>query len=170
MLQAVKPLLQDELSGQRLLRNAFGSFATGVTIVTARSHAGTLCGVTANSFSSLSIDPPLVLWSLGRSASSFPVFEQSSHCTIHVLNETQELLARRFATSGIDRFAGLDFEVGPGGVPVIGEVAARFDCRIVNRNWGGDHLIYIAEVDEFIHDPTRRPLLFHSGKMSRLAR
>lgn len=168
MLPALKAVSPDPIPPTRSLRDAFGAFATGVTIVTTRSPSGTVCGVTANSFSSLSLDPPLVLWSLGANASSFPVFEAAAHFVVHVLADDQDVLARRFATSGIDRFSGLALEDGPHGIPLIPDVAARFDCRTLYRNWGGDHVIYVGQVDHHVHSPERRPLLFHAGKMGRL--
>src|SRR4051812_32453380 len=105
-------------------RQALGMFATGVTVVTGRDVTGTVVGLTANSFNSVSLDPPLVLWSLSRRAGSMPVFARGSHYAIHILAADQVALAQRFATKDIDRFAGLAWREGAGGVPVLDGVAA----------------------------------------------
>jgi len=149
----------------RAFRTALGSFATGVTVVTSRTPAGRLCGVTVNSFSSLSLDPPLVLWSLSLGSSSHPAFNESTHFIVHVLAEGQEHIAQQFARSGVDRFAGLELEESPEGIPMLPGVVARFQCRTVRRYWGGDHVIFVGEVDGFTHAPDRRPLIFHAGAM-----
>ncbi|MGL4286192.1 MAG: flavin reductase family protein [Phreatobacter sp.] len=153
---------------QRAFRDALGRFATGVTIVTSRTRTGRVCGVTVNSFSSLSLDPPLVLWSLAASSSSHAAFDEASHFVVHVLAEGQEALARQFARSGIDRFAGIATEEGPEGIPMLADVAARFECRTLYRYWGGDHVIFVGRVDGFAQAPERLPLVFHAGAMRRL--
>ena len=102
---------------QSEFRTALGMFATGVTIVTARSATGEPVGLTANSFNSVSLDPPLVLWSLARSAASMPAFSAGSHYAINILSADQQALAQRFATKGVDRFADLAFVDGAGGAP-----------------------------------------------------
>lgn len=153
---------------QRAFRDALGRFVTGVTVVTSRTGAGKACGVTVNSFSSLSLDPPLVLWSLAASSSSHAAFDAASHFVVHVLAEGQEALARQFARSGIDRFAGIETVEGPQGIPMLADVAARFECRTLYRYWGGDHVIFVGRVDGFAQAPERAPLVFHAGAMRRL--
>jgi 3-hydroxy-9,10-secoandrosta-1,3,5(10)-triene-9,17-dione monooxygenase reductase component len=153
----------------RALRDALGRFVTGVTVVTSRTKSGKACGVTVNSFASLSLDPPLVLWSLSLTSSSHPAFDEATHFVVHVLADGQEDIARQFARSGIDRFAGLELDVGPEGIPVIPGVAARFECRTLYRYWGGDHVIFVGRVDAFDHAPDRDPLVFFSGGMRQLA-
>lgn len=153
---------------QRRLRDALGSFVTGITIVTARDRAGAPVGVTIGSFGSLSLDPPLVHWSLGRASSSYPAFEAASHFAVHVLADDQSALAMQFARSGIDRFADVPWEEAHG-IPLIRDAAAHFACRMVERFPGGDHVIFVGRVLEFRHQSHRRPLIFHQGGMRGLA-
>lgn len=158
-----------QATDQRSLRDALGRFVTGVTVVTSRARSGKACGVTVNSFASLSLDPPLVLWSLSLTSSSHPAFDEATHFVVHVLAEGQEGIARQFARSGIDRFAGLELDVGPEGIPVLPGVAARFECRTLYRYWGGDHVIFVGRVDAFDHVPDRQPLVFFAGGLRQLA-
>lgn len=151
----------------RLYRKALGAFATGVTIVTSRGPGGQDAGLTANSFNSASLDPPMVLWSLGKRASTVQVFMEAGHFSVHVLAAGQEELARRFATSGIDRFAGMQPQRGPGGVPLLEGCAARFDCRTSYRYEGGDHVIFVGEVLSFA-DFGREPLVFQGGGFAKV--
>jgi len=144
-------------------RAALGSFATGVTVITARAADGTPVGLTANSFNSVSLDPPMVLWSLAKKSLSLPVFCASSHWAVHVLAADQEALSGRFGRSGEDKFAGLDIESGTAGVPLLQGCAARFQCRGSFQHEGGDHVIFVGEVVSF--DRTdRAPLVFHAGR------
>jgi 3-hydroxy-9,10-secoandrosta-1,3,5(10)-triene-9,17-dione monooxygenase reductase component len=149
-----------------VFRQALGQFATGVTIVTTRAPDGTPVGLTANSFTSLSLDPPLVLWSLARSARSREVFESSEHFAIHVLGADQLELSMRFASRSDTKFAGLMMAEGHGGVPLLANCAARFQCRKTEAIDGGDHRIYIGEVLELDHCACE-PLLFHAGQYGR---
>lgn len=150
-------------------RNALGSFATGVTIVTTRDAAGQDCGLTANSFNSVSLDPPMVLWSLARSSMSMDVFRDADHFAVHILAADQEPLSNGFAKRGADKFAGLAPERGAGGVPLLTGCAARFQCRTAYQYEGGDHIIFVGEVIAFDHDD-RAPLLFHGGRYALAAR
>jgi flavin reductase (DIM6/NTAB) family NADH-FMN oxidoreductase RutF len=109
-------------------RSALGAFATGVTVVTALDPTGRPVGLTANSFNSVSLTPPLVLWSLSRRAGSLPAFSGGSHYAINILAADQKELAERFASKDVDRFAGLTFRQGAGGAPVIAGSAAVFEC------------------------------------------
>ncbi len=145
-------------------RTALGMFATGVTIVTARSPDGTLVGVTANSFNSVSLNPPLVLWSLSKAAASLPSFRTGSHYAINVLGAQQQALAKRFATKNVNRFADVDFVDGLAGAPLLSGAAATFEC--FNRTWHeeGDHIIFIGQVERCWHRVGAAPLLFHGGK------
>jgi 3-hydroxy-9,10-secoandrosta-1,3,5(10)-triene-9,17-dione monooxygenase reductase component len=155
---------------QNEFRSALGAFATGVTIVTASDEARGDAGVTANSFNSVSLDPPMVLWSLARKSSSRPVFEAASHFAVHVLASDQEDLSNRFARgSSAEKFAGLDLARGAGGAPLLAGTAARFECRMAYRYDGGDHVIFVGEVEAF--ERSERPaLLFHSGRYALAAR
>ena len=112
----------------REFRNALGSFTTGVTIVTTRDASGHDVGLTANSFNSVSLDPPLVLWSLAKSSTSLSAFVEAKHFAVHILAADQEPLSNRFATRGADKFAGLQIERGEGGMPLLHGCAARFDA------------------------------------------
>jgi flavin reductase (DIM6/NTAB) family NADH-FMN oxidoreductase RutF len=151
----------------REFRNALGSFATGVTIITTRDAEGAPVGITASSFNSVSLDPPLVLFSLARTARSLPAFAGAQHWAVHILRAEQEELCGRFARSGADKFAGLDFASGEGGAPLLGGCAARMQCRTAFRYEGGDHLIFVGEVLAFDRAEAP-PLVFHAGRMRRL--
>jgi 3-hydroxy-9,10-secoandrosta-1,3,5(10)-triene-9,17-dione monooxygenase reductase component len=144
-------------------RGALGRFATGVTIVTTRDGSGNDIGLTANSFNSVSLDPPMVLWSLSRQSLSLPAFTQASYFAVHVLAANQDELAERFARRGIDRFSGLQTERGPGDIPLLADCSARFQCRKAYEYAGGDHVIFVGEVVTFDHSD-RAPLVFHGGR------
>ncbi len=139
-------------------------FATGVTIVTARTPAGTLIGLTANSFNSLSLSPPLVLWSLSQAAGSMPALSTGSHYAINVLAADQKALAERFAGRRDDRWAGVAYTEGASGAPLITGAAASFECFNRSRYEEGDHVIFVGEVERCSHQPGAAPLLFHGGK------
>ncbi len=145
-------------------RDALGMFATGVTIVTARNAQGDFVGLTANSFNSVSLTPPLVLWSLARSAGSMAAFSAGSHYAINILCADQQDLAKQFAARGGDRFAGVEFEVGSGGAPLLQGAAATFECFNRSRYDEGDHVIFVGEVERCTHRAGASPLLFHGGK------
>jgi len=149
----------------RSFRRALGNFATGVTVVTAADAAGRQVGVTANSFNSVSLDPPLVLWSLDKRSSSFEVFEQASHFAVNVLAADQIDLSNNFARPRDDRFAGIEYESGVGGAPVFADCSACFHCENYQRVDGGDHWIMIGKVVAF-DDFGRSPLLYHQGAYS----
>ncbi len=145
-------------------RAALGMFATGVTIVTARAPDGSLVGLTANSFNSVSLNPPLVLWSLGQKAGSMPVFSRGSHYAINILAADQKELAQRFATRDIDRFAGVAWREGAGGAPVLEGVAAVFECANRSQYEEGDHVIFVGEVESCSRREGAQPLIFHGGR------
>lgn len=149
-------------------RNALGCFVTGVTIVTARDVDGQPVGLTANSFNSVSLDPPMVLWSLSLNSSNLPVFRNADSWAVHVLAADQQAMSDRFATPGVDRFAGLTMENGPEGAPLIEGYAARFGCKARFEYEGGDHAIFLGEVVDF----DRREadlLIYHSGRYGRVS-
>jgi 3-hydroxy-9,10-secoandrosta-1,3,5(10)-triene-9,17-dione monooxygenase reductase component len=146
----------------RDFRQALGRFATGVTIVTTRAADGTPVGMTANSFNSVSMDPPMVLWSLARTARSLEAFTQATHWSVHILANDQEALSNRFARAGEDKFAGLRLEQGHGGTPLIAGCSARFQCRTAFQYEGGDHIIFVGEVLDFDRSE-RAPLVFVTG-------
>lgn len=114
-------------------------------------------GLTANSFNSVSLSPPLVLWSLARSAGSMPVFSRGSHYAINILAADQKDLAQRFATRDIDRFAGVAWREGAGGAPVLEGVAAVFECANRSQYEEGDHVIFVGEVEACLARPAAQP-------------
>jgi flavin reductase (DIM6/NTAB) family NADH-FMN oxidoreductase RutF len=148
---------------RRDFRRALGQFATGVTVVTARTSDGRKVGVTVNSFSSVSLDPPLVLWSLSRQAPSFADFTHATHFAVNVLAGNQHHLSRQFSTPLPDKFSGVEFAEGPAGVPLLSGVNAHFVCRNVRQYDGGDHVIFLGEVEDYKYSDGE-PLVFHSGR------
>ncbi len=139
-------------------------FATGVTIVTARATNGTLVGLTANSFNSVSLDPPLVLWSLARSAASMAALRTGSHYAVNILAAAQKSLAERFASKNVDRWRDVAYTEGIGGAPVLVGAAASFECFNRSRYDEGDHVIFVGEVERCSHRAGASPLLFHGGR------
>jgi 3-hydroxy-9,10-secoandrosta-1,3,5(10)-triene-9,17-dione monooxygenase reductase component len=150
-------------------RKALGSFATGVTIITSRDAAGAPVGLTVNSFNSVSLNPPLVLWSLAETSQSLPVFRAAPHWAVHVLSTDQETLSGRFARRGEDKFAGADVEPGLGDVPLLRGCSARFQCRTAFQYEGGDHVIFVGEVLAFDRADVA-PLVFHAGRYAHATR
>ncbi|VVP69450.1 p-hydroxyphenylacetate 3-hydroxylase, reductase component [Pseudomonas fluorescens] len=144
-------------------RAALGTFTTGVTIITTQAEDGSPVGITANSFNSVSLNPPLVLWSLSKKARSLPVFSGGKHWNVHVLSTEQESLSGRFATQGEDKFAEVPFDNGVSEAPLLQDCTARFQCRTAFQYEGGDHVIFVGEVLAFDHSE-RAPLAFQSGQ------
>jgi flavin reductase (DIM6/NTAB) family NADH-FMN oxidoreductase RutF len=144
------------------LRRAFGSFVTGVTIVTALDAHGHPVGLTANSFSSVSLDPPLVLWSQSLTAPSHPVFRSAERFAINILADDQAGLSDRFARGGTDKFSGVAVRQGLGGVPLIDGATALLECTRVATYPGGDHAIFLGRVERFERHG-RTPLVFAAG-------
>lgn len=153
----------------REFRKALGTFATGVTIITTRAADGAPLGLTVNSFNSVSLNPPLVLWSLENSALSLPVFQQAQHWAVHVLSADQEELSGRFARRGANKFAGLALEQGIGDLPLLTGCTARFECRNAFQYDGGDHVIFVGEVQRFDRSDAP-PLVFHGGRYAHATR
>ena len=139
-------------------------FATGVTIVTARTPAGVLVGLTANSFNSVSLSPPLVLWSLSQAASSMAALSTGSHYAINILAAGQKELAERFASRTEDRWKDVAFSEGICGAPLLDGAAATFECFNRSRYEEGDHVIFVGEVERCSHRAGAAPLLYHGGK------
>jgi flavin reductase (DIM6/NTAB) family NADH-FMN oxidoreductase RutF len=145
-------------------RRALGQFATGVTVVTTRSPDGAPVGLTVNSFNSVSLAPPLVLWSLGNAAGSFAAFDAADGFVVNVLGRGQLELARRFSMRGIDRFGpDLAWEPTSRGWPRLAGCVAWFECLTRYRHPAGDHTVFVAEVGDF-HAPGGDPLIFHDGR------
>jgi flavin reductase (DIM6/NTAB) family NADH-FMN oxidoreductase RutF len=158
------PGAQAPTFGTEAFRAALGRFATGVTIVTARAPDGSLVGLTANSFNSVSLNPPLVLWSLALSAGSMQAFSRGSHYAIHILTASQRDLAMRFATPRVDRFSGLAWRDGAGGAPILDGVAAVFECFNRSQYEEGDHVIFVGEVECCEYSADADPLIYHGGR------
>ena len=152
-------------SDPRVLRRALGNFATGVTIVTAATPNGIKAGVTANSFNSVSLDPPLVLWSIDKRSGSYAVFDEATHFAVNILAADQIDLSNQFARPKDDKFAGITHETGAGGAPLFPDCAARFQCEKYQQVDAGDHWIMIGKVIAF-DDLGRSPLLYHQGAYS----
>ena len=146
-------------------RRALGNFATGVTVVTAADASGRKVGVTANSFNSVSLDPPLILWSIDKRSTSHAVFEAATHFAVNVLAADQIDLSNNFARPREDRFAEIEYQAGAGGAPVLADCSARFECEKYQQVDGGDHWIMIGKVVAF-DDCGRSPLLYHQGAYS----
>ncbi len=155
--------IEQRVARVKALRAALGTFATGVTVVTTKAPNGQRHGLTANSFSSVSLEPPLVLWSQSLHAPSHPVFLQASHFAINILAEDQVDISGRFSRGGDDKFAGLECQEGVGGAPLLKGCAARFECRTLYRYEGGDHTIFVGAVERFERFD-RRPLMFGGGR------
>ena len=150
-------------------RDALGSFVTGVTIVTARDEAGRPYGLTANSFNSVSLDPPMELWSLSLRSGSLPVFRDADNWAVHVLAADQQAMSDRFARPGDGKFAGVEDVDGPEGAPLLAGYAARFGCRARFEYEGGDHAIFLGEVVDFDRREAD-PLIYHGGRYGRVMR
>lgn len=144
------------------LRQALGSFATGVTIVTCLDGDRAPVGLTANSFSALSLNPPLVLWSLRAGSPSLPAFREAPHFAINILAEGQVDLSRRFASPVLDKFSEGVWAAGADGAPVLAGAAAVLECELVQAQPAGDHLLFIGRVNRLV-DAAVPPLLFHGG-------
>jgi flavin reductase (DIM6/NTAB) family NADH-FMN oxidoreductase RutF len=150
----------------RDFRDALGTFATGVTIMTARGRDGEPVGLTVNSFSSVSLEPPLVLWSQSLFAQSLQAFQEATHFVVNVLAAEQIELSKRFAGAHDNRFLDVEHIVPEHGAPVIVGCAAHFECRNEARYYGGDHVIFLGRVERYAH--TKKPtLMFCHGRYMR---
>src|SRR5579863_6273393 len=156
-------------SEPRILRDALGCFGTGVTIVTTLDKAGEPVGLTANSFTSVSLDPPLLLFSLSKNSASLDTLKEAGRFAVNVLHIGQQPLSNRFAQRGAARFDGVDWAVrSEQGSPILAGALASFDCRTYAVHDGGDHVIFIGEVHHAWFEPHRDPLLYFRGKYRRL--
>lgn len=153
----------DAPTGQRALRDALGMFATGVTVVTARDAGGRAIGLTVNSFNSVSLEPPLIVWSLALSSPKLAAFRACSHYAINVLALDQAWLSQRFASRRSDKFAGIETDDGFGGAPLLHGCCACFECANEIRHAGGDHLVFIGRVERFSHS-FKEPLVYQGGR------
>jgi len=147
---------------KRDLRNALGSFGTGVTVITSGNINTRLVGVTANSFSSVSLDPPIVSWSLVATSSSLDVFDISSRFVINILSLHQINLSKRFSSTAPDKFDGVSFSEGLGGLPVIRDCVATIECKTIQRLLVGDHILFLGQIESYSYE-NKPTLLFCQG-------
>nr|WP_273544988.1 flavin reductase family protein [Heliomarina baculiformis] len=148
----------------KALRAAFGSFATGVTVVTTYDKSGRAVGFTANSFTSVSLDPAILLVCLGKTSSNYETFTSADRFGVNILSSDQTDISTRFATRGLkDRFAGIDWQAAPDGAPLIEGCAARFDCSVHECIDAGDHVILMGRIERF-DSHERHPLIFAEGR------
>lgn len=157
----------DGTEAHRIFRNALGQFATGVTVMTGVSPAGDRFGITVTSFNSLSLDPPLILWSLGRDGGSFACFQAGTPFAVNVLTAGQDALAHQFARVGVPKFDGIGTLKGLDGVPLLAGCAAYFECNVESRYPGGDHDIIVGRVRR-LYNIGGTPLVFHHGVLRSL--
>ncbi|RXH06688.1 flavin reductase family protein [Bradyrhizobium vignae] len=154
---------------QSVLRRGLGQFPTGVTIVTTREpRTKAPIGLAVSSFNSLSLSPPLILWSIGLSSSSLGAFRAHDYFAVNILAEDQEDLCNIFARSGGDKFRGVEYDNGVSDVPLLRGAAAQFECKTVSRYAAGDHELYIGEVVS-LSNAMKAPLVFHGGGFKRLS-
>lgn len=161
------PITHEEFT--RAFRDSLGMFATGITVVATRAPDGEPIGLTVNSFNSVSLDPPLIVWSLASNLPCVPIFEACEYYSVNVLAADQQDLSNLFASRSDDKFRGIEVDTGLYGVPLLPRCCARFECRNVARHMGGDHIVFISEVVRFDRDEDRPPLLYWGGSYRRLA-
>jgi len=149
----------------KAFRRALGNFATGITVITAQTPAGEKTGVTANSFNSVSLEPPLILWSIDKRSGSCKIFEEASHFAVNILAADQIDVSNHFARPSDDKFADVTFTEGFGGAPLLQDTSACFQCESYETIDGGDHWILIGKVVAF-EDAGRAPLVYHQGSYS----
>jgi len=152
----------------RDFRSTLGRFATGVTVVTALSADGEPIGVTISSFNSVSLEPPLILWSLSLNSPNLETFRNASHYAINVLSLNQQAISDRFASRSNKSFAGIPQHTGLGGAPLIEGCCACFECANEAHYPGGDHLIFVGRVERFAEGQAESPLIFHNGRYCQL--
>ncbi len=149
------------------MRATLSNFATGVAVITTRDAAGRPFGMTVNSFNAVSLDPPLVLWSIGLGAQSLPIWRSAGGFAVNILAADQQPLCRQFASPVADRFADVDWHAGLDGLPLLDGAVATFQCRFWARYPGGDHEIMVGEVVACQRAETR-PLVYCQGRMGTL--
>lgn len=149
--------------GHRALRDALGAFATGVTVVTALDPDGRAIGLTVNSFNAVSLEPPLILWSLSLASPNLEAFRQASHFAVNVLAADQRAISERFAQRGSDKFADIEWRAGLHGAPLLAGCSAVLECRNEAQHAGGDHLIFIGRIENCSRQD-KAPLVFHGGR------
>lgn len=159
---------QDQVIDQRAFRDLLGCFTTGVVVVTSIGERGGPVGLTVNSFNSLSLEPPLILWSISLRAPSLSAFRSYGYFAVNILSAEQRDLCRRFATPAEDKFAGVEYGRGLGNVPIISNSVGHLECQAWARYSGGDHEIHVGRVLR-LHRSERAPLVYHRGAFRQLA-
>ena len=154
---------------QRAFRDAMGCFASAVTVISTTTEDGKAVGTTVNSFNSVSLDPPLVLFCLGREATNYDHFMASGRFAVNILRQDQDHISNGFASDGANFFQTLEAETSSLGNPLIPDTLATFDCKIEATHDGGDHIILIGRVNELRHDPDGDPLVYYRGRYSAVA-
>jgi flavin reductase (DIM6/NTAB) family NADH-FMN oxidoreductase RutF len=153
----------------REFRAALGCFATGVAVVTARSGTGEPMGITVNSLTSVSLEPPLVLYCLGKQSQWFEGLRDAGHYAVSILREEQRTLSQRFSIPTPDRWEGIEYETWTTGAPILSGCLANIECVAEGIHEGGDHLIMVGRVVRLSADPTGRPLLYFGGRYETLS-
>jgi flavin reductase (DIM6/NTAB) family NADH-FMN oxidoreductase RutF len=153
----------------RKFRNALGCFATGVAVITTQAEGRAPIGITVNSFSSVSLDPPLILWSLDKKSDTLPIFSAIDVFTVNILREDHREISARLSKQGDHSLEGLTMRVGTNGLPAIEEALAHFECEVYARHDAGDHIILLGRVTHFEYSEDGRPLLYHRGGYQGLA-
>jgi len=152
---------------QQEFRSVLGTFATGVTVITCRDAEGHAAAMTVNSFASLSLNPPLVLWSIEKTSDQFDAFAEATHYAVNILSESQQDISNHFATPGTDKFDGVDHMSGHQNLPLLPDCCGVIECEIVERYDGGDHIILVGRVAA-TQKTDKKPLIFHGGQYGAL--
>jgi len=146
-----------------MLRKAFGRFATGVTVITMSDEDNRPLGMTASSFNSVSLDPPMVLWSAGKQAGEYERFAKCAKYAVHVLSDQQAGLSNHFATPAKDKFEGIDWQMSAHGLPLIADCPMCLQCETISRHEAGDHMILVGQVIDAHINSDKPPLLYYSS-------
>jgi flavin reductase (DIM6/NTAB) family NADH-FMN oxidoreductase RutF len=159
---------QSPADSERDFRDTLGRFATGVTVLTARTQEGQPIGVTISSFNSVSLDPPLILWSLSLNSPNVEAFRNASHYSVNVLAAGQQDLSNRFASRRNDRFTDIQTRPGLSDIPLLEGCCAWLECSNEAHYPGGDHLIFVGRVERFSKGEAESPLIFHNARYREL--
>lgn len=162
--------MQQQPFDQNDFRQGLGLFPTGVTIVTTQSASGESIGMTVSSFNTVSLNPPLVLWSIDRRSLSLDTFTECEQFAINVLSSEQQDLSNKFASKGADKFADTSFTKGLGNSPLLEGCIAQLECKTWQTYDGGDHVIIVGEVLNYRYDKTLEPLVFYAGNYAELSK
>jgi flavin reductase (DIM6/NTAB) family NADH-FMN oxidoreductase RutF len=165
-MNSTSPRSTEQAFDMPYFRKALSQFATGVAVITTKLADGSLLGLTVSSFNSVSLTPPLVLWSLSEKASSMSAFSGNSHYVINILGADQVVLAEQFSRKCVDRFEGVNYRLSRTGQPVLAGVSAWFECHNRSRYPEGDHVIFVGEVEHCEVNP-QAGLVFHDGRFSK---